>query len=141
MEAFPDALALPVVPAKPFITESNPPLRAMVRRSHSRALIAIAFDWAVIGAVAVACERFRIPALYIVAVVAIARQMNALFELHHHAIHGNLFRRKEWNVRLQILYSIPLGLTIGSERTITWNTTARSTLLKRTTATGGLDTG
>ena len=115
MEAFPNAVGVSA-PATPFVNESQTTLRALVRRSHSRSLLAIAFDWAIIGAVAIVCERAHIPGLYAVAVIVIARQMNALFELHHHAIHGNLFRRKDWNARMQILYSIPLGLTIDSER-------------------------
>lgn len=91
-------------------------LRALTRRSTARALLAIAVDWAVIIAAAAASERLRIPGLYGVAVVVIARQMNALFELHHHAMHGNLFRGSAWNGRLQMFYSLPLGTTVASER-------------------------
>src|SRR5689334_9240395 len=88
----------------------------LTRRSGARALAAIAFDWAVVVAAAVVAERSGNVALYVLAVAVIARQMNALFELHHHAIHGNLFPRYPWNARLQFLYSLPLGLTLGSER-------------------------
>ncbi len=88
----------------------------LARRNHARALAAIVFDWAVIVAAAAVSERVRLPGIYLVALVIIARQMNALFELHHHAIHCNLFRRKAWNTRLQFFYSLPLGFTVGAER-------------------------
>jgi fatty acid desaturase len=91
-------------------------LRRLARRSNARAFLTIAFDWGLIFAAAAACEVFRIPGLYLAAVVVIARQMNALFELHHHAIHANLFSGKKWNSRLQLFYSLPLGTTIEADR-------------------------
>src|SRR3954453_4252431 len=91
-------------------------LRRLYRRSNARASLTIAFDWGMILAVAWACEVFRVPGLYLLGVIVIARQMNALFELHHHAIHANLFSRKIWNSRLQLFYSLPLGVTVESDR-------------------------
>ncbi|MEK6371660.1 MAG: fatty acid desaturase [Acidobacteriota bacterium] len=96
--------------------QSRDALRRLAQRSSARALLAIAVDWVVIAAAAVASERWRIPGLYAVAVIVIARQMNALFELHHHAMHGNLFRGAAWNSRLQMFYSLPLGATVAADR-------------------------
>lgn len=91
-------------------------LRRLSRRSNALAVLTIALDWGVILAAAVAGEALRAPGLYLLAVVVIARQMNALFELHHHAIHANLFSRKPWNSRLQLFYSLPLGVTVEADR-------------------------
>ena len=90
-------------------------LRAMVARKPWRALAGIAGDWAILLATVAACESFRSPWLYAVGVLVIARQMNALSELHHHAMHGNLFPEKRWNRRLQFLYSLPLGTTLEAD--------------------------
>ena len=96
--------------------EQDGALRRLSQRSDWRAWAAITFDWAILVGAAVACEQFRWPGLYLLSIIVIARQMNALFELHHHAMHGNLFRRSTWNTRLQAFFSLPLGLTITSER-------------------------
>jgi fatty acid desaturase len=96
--------------------ESRDALRRMAQRSTGRALLAIAVDWGVIVAAVMASERWRIPGLYAVAAIVIARQMCALFELHHHAMHGNLFRGLAWNARLQMFYSLPLGATVAADR-------------------------
>src|SRR6202012_2174420 len=61
------------------------------------------------------CERLKSPFVYLVGAILIARQMNALSELHHHAMHANLFRARPWNVRLQLLYSLPLMTTIQAD--------------------------
>ena len=98
-------------------TPARDALRRLTQRSSGRTLLAIAVDWGVIVAAAAASERWRIPGLYAVAVVVIARQMCALFELHHHAMHGNLFRGAAWSSRLQLLYSLPLGTTVAGDRT------------------------
>jgi fatty acid desaturase len=90
-------------------------LRSMVARDGRRSVITILADWAVVVAAVIACELLRSPWVYAAAVVVIARQMNALSELHHHAMHGNLFRRKPWNRRLQIFYSLPLWTTIEAD--------------------------
>ena len=91
-------------------------LATLTRRSGTRALLAIAFDWAIVVAAAAIGERSRLTIVYVLAIIVIARQMGALFELHHHAMHGNLFARYPWNARLQFLYSLPLGLSLGAER-------------------------
>lgn len=98
------------------ISKAMSVLAALTRRSGARALMAIAFDWAAVVAAAAVAESSRLTVVYVLAVIVIARQMNALFELHHHAMHGNLFARHPWNARLQFLYSLPLGLTLASER-------------------------
>lgn len=90
-------------------------LRRMVARDARRSVITILTDWTVVVAAVIACELLRSPWVYVAAVVVIARQMNALSELHHHAMHGNLFRRKPWNRRLQIFYSLPLWTTIEAD--------------------------
>jgi len=91
-------------------------LASLTRRSGARALTTIALDWMIIIAAVAVAEKLRSPFVYAAAVVVIARQMNALFELHHHAMHGNAFRRYAWNARLQFLYSLPLGFTLGADR-------------------------
>src|SRR3954467_1641638 len=91
-------------------------LRRLARRSDARAFLTIATDWGVVFLAAALSERFFHPWLLPLAVIVIARQMNALFELHHHAIHANLFTRKSWNSRLQLFYSLPLTTTIGADR-------------------------
>jgi len=91
-------------------------LRRLAHRSDVRAFLTILADWSVILLAAAVSEAFARPWLYGLAVIVIARQMNALFELHHHAIHANLFTRKSWNSRLQFFYSLPLTTTIAADR-------------------------
>jgi fatty acid desaturase len=91
-------------------------LRGLSRRSDARAFLTIAVDWGVVFLAAAVSETFFRPWLIPLAMVVIARQMNAMFELHHHAIHANLFTRKAWNSRLQLLYSLPLTTTIAADR-------------------------
>jgi fatty acid desaturase len=95
--------------------EDKRALRGMMRRSTARAFLAIVGDWGVIFLAAALCEAFPSPWTYTLAVVVIARQMNALFELHHHAMHNNLFPQKPWNRRLQAFYSLPLWTTVESD--------------------------
>jgi fatty acid desaturase len=90
-------------------------LRTLVARRSGRSVLAIVRDWTVVCVVALICERLKSPFAYLAGVVLIARQMNALSELHHHAMHGNLFRARQWNVRLQFLYSLPLLTTIQAD--------------------------
>ncbi|HEY0510868.1 MAG TPA: fatty acid desaturase [Thermoanaerobaculia bacterium] len=110
------AAALPPGRAPAVSPEQRAILRKLSRRSNGRAVLTLVLDWGAVLAVAAACEVFRSPWLYAVAAIVIARQMNALFELHHHAIHANLFSGKKWNSRLQLLYSLPLGVTVESDR-------------------------
>lgn len=91
-------------------------LRELAHRSDVRAVLTIAADWGLVVLAAVASEAFFRPWVYALAVIVIARQMNALFELHHHAIHANLFTRKSWNSRLQLFYSLSLATTIAADR-------------------------
>jgi len=100
----------------PLTAEERAVLRKLSRRSNARAFLTIAADWAVIVLAAAVSERVFRPWLYPLTVIVIARQMNALFELHHHAIHANLFTRKTWSLRLQFLYSLPLATTVASDR-------------------------
>jgi fatty acid desaturase len=97
-------------------SEERTVLRKLSRRSDVRAFLTIAADWSVVLLAAAVSETFFRPWLYPLAVIVIARQMNALFELHHHAIHANLFTRKSWSSRLQFFYSLPLTTTIASDR-------------------------
>lgn len=90
-------------------------LHAMMARNATRSILAIIADWVAIIAAATAGELLRLPWAYAAAVLLIARQMNALSELHHHAMHGNLFRKKYWNRRLQFLYSLPMWTTLESD--------------------------
>ena len=96
--------------------EERAVLRKLAQRSDIRAFATIAADWGVIVLAAALGETFFRPWLIPLAVIVIARQMNALFELHHHAIHANLFARKSWNSRLQFFYSLPLTTTIAADR-------------------------
>jgi fatty acid desaturase len=97
-------------------SEERAVLRTLARRSDVRAFLTIAADWGVVVLAAAVCEAFFQPWCYALAVIVIARQMNALFELHHHAIHANLFTRKAWNSRLQLFYSLPLATTVAADR-------------------------
>jgi fatty acid desaturase len=101
---------------RPLSTEERATLRKLSQRRNARAFLTIALDWGVVFVVAALSETAFRPWLYIIAVIVIARQMNALFELHHHAIHANLFTKKVWNSRLQLFYSLPLTTTIESDR-------------------------
>lgn len=91
-------------------------MRRLVRRSAVRAAITLAFDWGIIAAAVFVGEYFRSGWSYASAVIVIARQMNALYELHHQAIHGNLFRVPAWNERLDWLYSVPLLTRVAEDR-------------------------
>lgn len=101
---------------KPLTPDIRATLRSLSRRSDTRAFLTIAIDWGVVFLGAAVSETFFPPWLIPLAMIVIARQMNALFELHHHAIHNNLFTRKTWNLRLQLLYSLPLTTTIAADR-------------------------
>lgn len=96
--------------------EERAVLRKLAHRSNVRAFLTILADWSVVLLAAAVSEVFFRPWLYVLAVIVIARQMNALFELHHHAIHANLFTRKSWNSRLQVFYSLPLTTTTEADR-------------------------
>lgn len=91
-------------------------LRSLARRSGLRTVLTLAFDWGLIAAAVLASAWTRSLWIYGLSVVVISRQMNALFELHHQAIHGNLFRTLEWNERLDWLYSIPLFTRVPDDR-------------------------
>lgn len=101
---------------RPLTPEDRAALRRLSHRRNARAFLTIALDWGVIVAAAAVCEAFFRPWLYVLAVIVISRQMNALFELHHHAIHANLFTKKDWSSKLQFFYSLPLTTTIASDR-------------------------
>ena len=125
--------------------EERAALRKMAQRSAARACLTIGLDWGAILCVIALCERFSSPWVYLAGVVVISRQMNALFELHHHAMHNNLFPGKRWNRSLQMLYSLPLWTTVDSdlaehlEHHRTFNTAEKDFL---TWGTGyGLDVG
>lgn len=96
--------------------EERTVLRRLSRRSDARAFLTIAVDWGLIFLVIALSELTGSTAVYLLAVIVISRQMNALFELHHHAIHCNLFSRKRWNRALQFFYSLPLWATVESDR-------------------------
>ena len=96
--------------------EARAEIRRLSRRSDARAFLTIVLDWGVIVLVAALAELSSSLWLYLLAVIVISRQMNALFELHHHAIHANLFSRKPWNRGLELLYSLPLWITVDSDR-------------------------
>jgi len=73
-------------------SEERAVLRKLARRSDLRAFLTILADWSVVLLAAAVSEAAFRPWLYALAVMVIARQMNALFELHHHAIHANMER-------------------------------------------------
>lgn len=97
-------------------TEERAVLRKLAHRSDVRAFLTIITDWGLVVLAAAVSEVFFWPWVYALAVIVISRQMNALFELHHHAIHANLFTQKAWNSRLQFFYSLPLTTTIAADR-------------------------
>ena len=101
--------------ARTLSSEERAVLRRMSRRSAARALLAITLDWGLIFVVVALCEKLSSLWIYLLGVVVISRQMNALYELHHHAMHNNLFPRKRWNRSLELFYSLPLWNTVASD--------------------------
>ena len=91
-------------------------LRQLCRRSHLRTALALAADWAVIVAAVWLSLRFPAAWVYLLSVLVISRQMNVLSELHHHALHGNLFRSRRLNSTFEFLYSLPLFVCLSADR-------------------------
>src|SRR5881628_2297565 len=100
--------------ARPFLSTNA--LGSLARRRAQRAALALAFDWGLVATAVFASAQMHSLWVYGVAVLVISRQMNALFELHHHAIHDNLFGTRKWNERLDWLYSIPLFTRVCEDR-------------------------
>ena len=113
MKAAPPLAPRPEVALTPCPREE---LRALVSRSGLAASLTIAVDWGFVAAAVWMSLSFPSPWVYFASVVVISRQMNALYELHHHAIHANLFRRKKLNEALEFLYSLPLFLRVADDR-------------------------
>jgi fatty acid desaturase len=119
---------------KPLDADRRIALRGMVARRAWVSAVAIGTDWAIFVTTAVACQLLRAWWVYALGVLILARQMNALSELHHHAMHGNLFQKRRWNRALQFLYSLPLGTTVEAdladhmEHHRTYNTTEKDYL-------------
>lgn len=91
-------------------------LRQLARRSDLRSVLTLGCDWGLIVLAAWLSLRVPSTAVYGLSVLAIARQMNALSELHHHAMHQNLFRARRLNEALDFLYSLPLFTRVAADR-------------------------
>jgi fatty acid desaturase len=91
-------------------------LRSFAQPSGLRTALTITIDWGLIAAAVLAAESSRSWWIYGLSVLVISRQFNALFELHHHAIHGNLFRIRHRNERFDWLYSVPLLIRVSEDR-------------------------
>lgn len=95
--------------------EKRDSLRELCRRSDARAALTLAADWGVVAVAVAISTRFPSTWLYVLAVAVISRQMNALSELHHHAMHGNLFRNRRLNRALECFYSLPLFTRLSAD--------------------------
>ena len=91
-------------------------LRQLCRRNNLRTALTLGIDWAVIIAAVLVSLRFPLTWVYLLSVLVISRQMNAISELHHHAIHGNLFRSRWLNDAFEFLYSLPLFTRVSADR-------------------------
>ncbi len=91
-------------------------LRQMYRRSHWRTALTLTIDWGIIVAAVAISLHFESTWVYLLSVLVIARQMNAISELHHHAMHGNLFRRWWPHHAFEFLYSLPLFTRVSADR-------------------------
>lgn len=90
--------------------------RRFGRRRDWRSVLALCGDWGLVVAAAWVSLRVPGPVVYGCSVLVIARQMNAIAELHHHAIHCNLFRVRRLNTALDFLYSLPLFMQAKADR-------------------------
>ena len=91
-------------------------VRELCRRSDLRSALTLAGDWGLIVAAVWVSLRFPAAWVYLLSVLVISRQMNAISELHHHAMHYNLFRARRLNEALEFLYSLPLFLRVAADR-------------------------
>jgi fatty acid desaturase len=109
-------------------------LKSFSQRSLFVALFTIATDWSIIVSAVLLSELTHSKWVYALSLIIISRQMNALFELHHHAMHVNLFPNKRWNHWLEFFYSLPLMSRVSlelddhMEHHRTFNTTERDDL-------------
>jgi fatty acid desaturase len=95
--------------------ENRIQVRELSRRSDWRAALTIAADWLVIFAAAATSLLVPWKAVYVLSVIVIARQMNVIAELHHQAMHANLFRRKRLNAWLECCYSLPYFTRVSAD--------------------------
>jgi fatty acid desaturase len=86
------------------------------RRSDLRSVLTLCCDWGLVVAAAWVSLRVPGPVVYCFSVLVISRQMNAISELHHHAIHQNLFRARRLNAALDFFYSLPLFTRATADR-------------------------
>lgn len=91
-------------------------LRQLSRRSAARTALTLVVDWAIIVAAVSVSLRFPATWVYLLCVLVISRQMNVLSELHHHAMHRNLFQSRRLNHVFEFLYSLPLFTRVSADR-------------------------
>jgi fatty acid desaturase len=90
--------------------------RRLAHRSDLHAALTLCCDWGLVIAAVWVSLRIPGPVIYFVSVLVISRQMNVLAELHHHALHWNLFRTRRLNDALDFLYSRPLLMSAAADR-------------------------
>jgi fatty acid desaturase len=79
-------------------------------------VLTFAWDWCVISSLVFIGEQVGGWWAYSLIVVIISRKMYGLFELTHHAVHGNLFKNKSLNERLECLYALPIFQKVSTYR-------------------------
>lgn len=85
--------------------------------SNSRALLAIALDWALIAACFVAASHFPHPLMYLPSAILIARTQLALAVLMHESAHGTLLSNRRLNdIAGQLFAAAPLMLVMDFYR-------------------------
>lgn len=96
--------------------ERHDQLRRLCRRSNLRSALTLGCDWGLVVVAAGVSIQFPSIWVYLLSVLVISRQMNAISELHHHAMHGNLFPSRRLNYALEFLYSLPLFTRVEADR-------------------------
>jgi fatty acid desaturase len=95
----------------------QPKPKDFVERSDFRGFLAIARDWAAITSIIALALQLDSWLFYPLAVWLIGCFQFALSEaLLHEASHHNLFRRRAWNDRLEVLYGLPFFQTVEQMR-------------------------
>src|SRR5260221_9344732 len=97
-------------------SEKRESVRQLCRRSELRSALTLAVDWGVVVGAVWLSLRFPATWVYLLSVLLISRQMNSISELHHHAMHYNLFRSRRLNEALEFLYSLPLFNRVAADR-------------------------
>lgn len=88
-------------------------LRPYTQVSEVRAVLHMAFDWALIVGVAMLCERFWNPLLYALTVIVIGGRQHALGVIAHDAAHYTLFKNRRANDLIaEVLLAWPILVSL-----------------------------